>query len=276
MGGCAARPASAQGGRPPVAARAAPGPGENPSPGRCRRRLLSSCQQLPPKPRLRPGRVNVPAVVYQVCWTRSLMVTWLASSPKVPAGPPSVPASWPMLRLLKTAELAVWLSASTTRLVALAGLPPAPAGSRMVSPRTVTLWHRWLSVAFFMVETMTGVWPFLLFGSDPPNCANPVHVSWLEVIVNSWPETEMLEASAPSAVSPTRMPAIATAGTATIANRRHLTLPCALLLSTDMTLPFGLCGVRPPPNSGHWPVSYSRVKSPVKHFDAVNGPKSTN
>jgi hypothetical protein len=51
--------------------------------------------------------VNVPAVVYQVCWTRLLIVTWSATSPKVPAGPPSVPASWPMLRLLKTAELAV-------------------------------------------------------------------------------------------------------------------------------------------------------------------------
>ena len=34
-----------------------------------------------------------------------------------------------MLRLLKTAELAVWSLASTTKLVALAGVPPAPADS---------------------------------------------------------------------------------------------------------------------------------------------------
>ena len=52
----------------------------------------------------------------------------VACSPKVPAGRPSCPASWPMLMLLKTAELAVWPSASTTRLLALTGSPPAAGG----------------------------------------------------------------------------------------------------------------------------------------------------
>ena len=78
-------------------------------------------------------------------------------------------------------------------------------------PRTETLWHRLVIVAFLMEETMTGVWLPLLFGSAPPNCANPVPFSWSAVMMNSWPETEMLDASAPSAVSPTRMPATATA-----------------------------------------------------------------
>ena len=62
----------------------------------------------------------------------------------------------------------------------------------------------------------------------------------------------MLDAIAPCAVSPTRMPATTPAGTATIANRRHLILPFAwglaargascrpiLLFSTDMAFPFG-------------------------------------
>src|SRR5258708_4205087 len=175
------------------------------------------------------------------------MVTELACSPKVPAGPPIVPASWPMLMLLKTAELAVWLSASTTRLVALTGSPPPPPAVRwMVSPRTVTLWHRFDIVALCMAETMTGVWLPLEFGSAPPNCANPVPFSWSAVMVNSWPETEMLDASAPSAVSPTIVPATATAGTATRAKRRHLTFPRTdlLFLSTDMTLPSGYARVR--------------------------------
>ena len=119
-------------------------------------------------------------------------------------------------------------------------------------PRTETLWHRLVIVAFLMEETMTGVWPPLLFGSAPPNCANPVPYSWSAVMTNSWPETEMLDASAPSAVSPTRMPATATAGTATIANRRQLTLPLAelLLLSTDIDAPIRVCMVRIRPGPG--------------------------
>jgi hypothetical protein len=35
----------------------------------------------------------------------------------------------------------------------------------------------------------------------------------------------MLDAIAPSAVNPTKTPAMATAGTATMANRRHLVFP---------------------------------------------------
>src|SRR5579872_2715700 len=127
-------------------------------------------------------------------------------------------------------------------------------------PRTVTLWQRLVIVAFLMEETMTGVCPPLLFGSAPPNCAKPVPFSWSAVMMNSWPETEMLDASAPSAVSPTSVAATTAAGIATMANRRQLTLPRAelLLLPTDMTLPLGCawCASGPdrtgPGRRHHW------------------------
>jgi hypothetical protein len=75
-----------------------------------------------------------------------------------------------------------------------------------------------------MADTMTGCGPLELVTS-PPNCSNPLPLSWLAVTVYSSPETEMLDAIAPCAVSPTRTPATATAGTATMANRRHLVFP---------------------------------------------------
>ena len=90
---------------------------------------------------------------------------------------------------------------------------------------TVTLWHRLVRVAEWMAEMMTG-WSPEAPEICPPNCSNPVPVSLLAVMRYSWPETEMLEAMAPCAVSPMSVPATMTAGTATIANRRHLTRPC--------------------------------------------------
>src|SRR5580700_2911216 len=102
-----------------------------------------------------------------------------------------------------------------------------------------------------MAETMTG-WVPLPWLSEPPNCSKPVPVSWVAVTRNSWPDTEMLDAIAPCAVSATRIPATTPAGTAAIANRRHLILPFAwglaargascrpvLLFPTDMAFPFG-------------------------------------
>ena len=88
------------------------------------------------------------------------------------------------------------------------------------------------------------------------------------------------------------VPATATAGTATRAKRRHLTFPRTdlLLLSTDMTLPSGVCkGARVQahdavtiggpdhrcavPHTGAWPESYSRVMSQVKRFGVTRHQK---
>ncbi len=108
----------------------------------------------------------------------------------------------------------------------------------MIGP-IVTVWHRSVSVALWMAEMITGSLPAAP-GIVPPYCSNPVPVSLVAVIRYSSPETEMLEAMAPWAVSAMSAAAMRAPGTATIANRRHLTLPCVLLLSTDMALPFGL------------------------------------
>src|ERR1700761_495363 len=103
---------------------------------------------------------------------------------------------------------------------------------------------------------MTGWLPEAL-ETVPPNCSNPVPVSLLAVIRYCSPETEMLEAMAPSAVSPMSTPATMTAGTATMAKRRHLTRPWGdVRFSTR--------------------ASYSWVNLLVKHFDATNSARSTN
>ncbi len=74
-------------------------------------------------------------------------------------------------------------------------------------PETVTLWHRLVIVAFWMAETMTGVWLPLRSAARRRTARTRCPVSWSAVMMNSWPETEMLDASAPSAVSPTSVPA---------------------------------------------------------------------
>src|SRR6185437_8191456 len=206
---------------------AAPPPGSPPS---------APCHddgpQVPPKPRLRSGSVNVPAVVSQVCWTRLSISIESACWPKPPAVPVvpgsslSDPASRPMLMLWKVASLPVCPEASTIRLSASTGLPEPPAVRCRVTGPIVTLWHRLVSVAEWMAEMMTG-WLPEAPEICPPYCSNPVPVSLLAVMRYSWPETEMLEAMAPSAVSPMSRPAMTAAGTATIANRRHLTRPGA-------------------------------------------------
>ena len=136
---------------------------------------------MPPKPRLRSGSVNVPAVVSQVCCTRLSISIESACCPKPPAAPPapgsslSDPESRPMLMLWKVAWLPVWPDASTMRLSALTGVPPPPAVRCRVTGPIVTLWHRLVSVAEWMAEMMTG-WLPEAPEICPPYCSNPVPV----------------------------------------------------------------------------------------------------
>src|ERR1700733_1150900 len=77
-----------------------------------------------------------------------------------------------------------------------------------------------------MPDTITGWVPDPAETSEP-NCSKPVPFSWVAVTRNCWPDTETLAAIAPWAVRPTRVAAIAPAGTRMTASRFHLTRPAA-------------------------------------------------
>ena len=129
-----------------------------------------------------------------------------------------------MVMLWKIASLPDWPLASTIRLLADTGVLPSPACSVSVTPPTFTCWHRCDRVAEWIAETTTG-WVPCAPVTWLPNCSKPVPLSCDEVTRNSWPDTEMLAAIAPLAVSPTRTAVRAAAGPRMRANRRHRMRP---------------------------------------------------
>jgi hypothetical protein len=108
----------------------------------------------------RSGRVIAPAVVAQLCWYTFLTSMVSAWRPKEPAGPVeklllSSEASRPISRPLKEALLPVSTSESVARLVALAGVPLAPAVIFRNAAPICTPWHRLVISASLMVVMKT-------------------------------------------------------------------------------------------------------------------------
>jgi hypothetical protein len=135
-------------------------------------------------------------------------------------------------------------TASMSRSVADAGVPPRPARITRLTgrPGTLTDWHRLLSVALEMPLTVTAwflgsVGSGMPFGrilapfsdAKPPYCTKPVPSSLSADTLNCDPDTENDAAIAPFAMPKTMAAAAATAGTITAAKRRHLVRPCTAL-----------------------------------------------